>query len=351
MAIKTVPRFSLFEPVSYSAGSIAATTLNTTDDWVAFVFYWPGGDLTKCAFYCSAASGSPIVTAQLFNTDATDATSTPVDTGSAIGSAVDSATLVASTTVTVSGIGQAALAAGTYALRLVFKSGTSCAIGRLYTLSALWATALPYTVIVTNGGAQTKTAGAGNMIALGNGSAFVPVLGCVPPVLHTAATFQDTSNPDEYGLWFTNPFPVPIRICGVVWNSTAATRPNVRVNYYTGSLASPNAAVSATMDRDAVLIAAGGNYLDFSSKQTLAAGASAGIGIRATTTQNHNILFWDFLTGNQALMDMWWGQNATLFTREGDAGALTQTTFRTPMIFPIVDGVDTGVRARYGMGI
>jgi len=350
--MKNVPRFPLFEPTSYGQGSLSGSTLNSTNDWLAFIFYWPGGDLTKCAFYVTTATGSPVVTVQLFNVDNTDGTTTPVNTGSAIGSAVDSAALTANAPNTVSGIGQAALAAGVYALRLVYKSGSSCLVVRHYTGSGLWATGLPYAVTVTDGAAQVKTIASGMLLALG-GSVFVPVTGFVPPVAHSAIAFQDTSNPDEYGLWFTNPFPVPIRICGMAWHNGSNSRPNTRIAYYTGSLASPTAAFTVTIDRDPVFnSAASGNYVAFSTKQTLLAGASAGIGIRSTTTHNQSIYYWDFLTGNQALMDVWWGQNATLFTREADAGALTQTTYRTPMIFPMIDGVDSiGPRSSYVMGV
>lgn len=345
----------LFEPAAFAGGSINTTTLNTTNDWMAYVFYWPGGDLTKCAFYCSAATGSPVVTVQLFNVDNTDATTTPVNTGSAIGSAVDSATLTAAAPITVSGIGQTALAAGIYALRLIFKSGTSCVIARFYTGSGLWGTQgtqLPCMVNVDNGGAQTKASANGIMLALG-GSTFVPVPGCMPPVVHTSQAFQDINNPDEYGLWFANPFPVSIRIAGVVWYNISNNRPNIRVAYYTGTLASPTAAFSVTLDRDPLTSATnGGSYLGFSTKQILLPDAIAGIGFRSTTSNNQSICFWDFLTGNEALMDMWWGRDATLFSREADTGALTQTTYRTPMIFPVIDGVDSiGPRANYGMGI
>ena len=45
----TVPAFPLFAPVAYSGNNATQVTLNSNDDWVAWVFYWPGGELTKAS--------------------------------------------------------------------------------------------------------------------------------------------------------------------------------------------------------------------------------------------------------------------------------------------------------------
>lgn len=349
MAFTTIKPIPLFMPLAYAAGTAQSTTLNSTDDWLAWVFYWPGGDLTQCAFQCTAATGSPVVTAQLFNTDATDAGSTPVNTGSAIGSAVDSATLSANTLVTVSGIGQSSLSAGIYALRLIFKSGTSCAVLRNH--NGAWmlggnVAQFPFNVTVTDGGAQTKVQPQGCQLALG-GSTFVPVDGLTPPyALTLTGSFGSGSNPDEYGLWFTNPLPVTVRLSSVAFYQAANSRPDIRLAIYSGSLASPTQSVAQTFDRDlsGSLSVAGMNWLHLSEANhySLASGATIGIGLRASTTENMNLYYANYGTGNEVVMDAGWGQNATYFTRENDTGALTQTTTRTPLIIPVIDGIDAG---------
>ena len=340
----------LFLSTQFSAGSALTTTLDTTDDWIAWLFYWPGGDLTKAAFSVGTCVGSPVLTVQLFQTDTSDATATPVLTGSAIGSAVDTAALSTNNIAQASAIGQTSLAEGIYALRAIFKSGTSCAVIHAWGGSGVSSSnyQFPFVVTVANAGAQTKTSpltGALHL-SLGNASAWVHTLGLMPAAQWVAtANFISTGNPDEFGIWFTNPYPYSIRLSGIIYRNNTGTRPDLRLAYYTGSLASPTQVFTQVFDRDlAVSNTNGGNILPISNtnKPTLASGATAGIGIRAATAQNMTMHYLDFLTGNEAIMDSWWGQNATLFTRENDAGALTQTTFQTPLLNPIFDGIDVG---------
>lgn len=352
MTITTVPPHPLFPPITYVGGSSSAFAMNTTNDWLAWVFYWPGGDLTKCAFICTAASASPVVTAQLFNTDATDGTTTPVDTGSAIGSAVDSSAMTANTTVEISGIGQSSLSAGIYALRLIFKSGTSCSVRSAYSASGLFTgNQFPFHVTVTDGGAQTRV-GLGTCFSVG-GSAYVPIEGVLPACTTGSTAFASSSNPDEIVLWFVNPYPVSVRISGVAFFNGANSRPDVRVSAYTGTLASPTQVFSQTFDRDiAFITSAQSNTLPFSSDNhvELAAGGALGLGVRSATAQNMTIYHLDF--ANTGLMAGWWGANATHGTRENDTGAITQTTTRTPLIIPYIDGVGSsggGTKKRPGM--
>lgn len=353
MTITTIPITFLVPPIDFATGGPSDFTLDTTNDWLAWVFYWPGGDLTKCAFLCDAASGSPVVTLQLFPVSATDGS---VTTGSPIGSAVDSATLVANSVVTVSGIGQAALSAGVYAVRAIFKSGTSCGISRWRSQSGLGnigTAQFPYIVTVTNGAAQVNVQPGSAYIDLAvGGSTFVPILGlAVPAALSTTGAFNDTSNPDEFVLWITS-YPISVRLWGVAFQNLANSRPDVLATVYGGSLASPTSTFSVTSDRDqtAGTIANGFNVIPFSTKPTINAATPFGVGIRAATTHNMNLVFWDFFTGNEAVMDAGWGQNFTYGTRDGAAGAITQTTFRTPLIYPLIDGVDVGGASTGGMG-
>lgn len=349
MAMTTITPTSLFMPSGYMGGSANAFAMNSTDDWLAWVFYWPGGDLTRCAIMATAVSGSPVVTLQLFDTDATDGGTSPVNTASAIGSAVDSATLVANTPQVITGIGQASLSAGIYALRAIFKSGTSCSILRNY--NALWfpggaVSQFPFAVSVTDGGSQTKIQPQSLSVAVG-GSALTFIDGLCPPVqIASTSTFASTSNPDEYGLWFTNPWPCSVRISSVGFYAVANARPDIRLAIYSSGPTSPTQAVAQTFDRDVTgsNSVAGYNWLHLSSANhhTLASGASCGIGLRSATAHNLSLYYMDFKTGNQAIMDSWWGQNAYLFTREGDTGDLTTVTYQTPLIMVMVDGVDAG---------
>lgn len=353
MAFTRIPPTPLFPLLCGSATSPTAFAMNSNDDSLTFVFYWPAetgaADLTKCAILCTAASGSPVVTAQLFNTDATDGGTTPVNTGSAIGSAVDSGTLVANTPAIISGIGQTSLPAGIYALRIIFKSGTSCSIAQ-YTSgvnpNGYTTFQFPFTVTVTNGGAQTKVMPTGGLnLGLGgtNWNQVDSLIG--PGRLTFFSSFGSGSNPDEYGIWFTNPSPCHKRICGVSFHNISTSRPDIHATIYSGSLASPTQEIDITYDRDlAGTVAAGGaNWFGFpaSSWFTLEAGATIGIGIRASTTQLLTFSYMDFLAGNQALMDTFLGQNVTVFTREGDAGALTQVSYKTPFLTPIINGEES----------
>jgi hypothetical protein len=351
MAITTVPPHPLFPPIAYVGGAAGGLVMNTTDDWLAWVFYWPGGDLTKCAFGCTAASGSPVVTAQLFNTDPTDGTTTPVNTGSAIGSAVDSAAMTANTIVEISGIGQSSLSAGIYALRLIFKSGTSCTVRSTYSASGLFATnQFPFYVTVTDGGSQTRS-GTGVSFSVG-GSEYIPIPGVLPACTTGSTIFASTSNPDEIVLWFVNPYPVSVRVSAIAFWCGAASRPDVRVSAYTGTLASPTQVFSQTFDRDVAYNPfAQSNTLPFSSSNRVevAAGGTLGIGVRSATAHNLGIYHLDF--ANTGLMAAWWGANATHGTRENDAGAITQTTTRTPLIIPYIDGVGSSAGTKKRPGI
>lgn len=343
MSMTTIPPALMFRKPEYTNGSQTTFTLNTTDDWYAYVFYWPGGDLTKCAFSVGTASGSPVLTAQLFNADASDGTSTPVNTGSAVGSAVDSAGISSNTLITISGIGQSSLAAGIYALRLIFKSGTS--VNLIAGYGANIAYLFPFPVTVTNGGAQTRPASLNLALNLGAAGGWVPVIGLYPPTVVTVTNYADTSNPDEHGLWVPSmPWPCSIRICGVLVPDGSSSRPDIRLNFYTGTLASPSVASGfpITFDRDLAQAtnAAGWNWMPFATKQTVAPSGAFGIGLRSATTHNQSIPYYDFLTGNEALMDAWWGQNATRFTRENDTGALTQISYQTPIVIPVIDGIE-----------
>lgn len=349
MTMATVPFFGPV-PSPYNAGSQNTFAMDTTDDSLSFVFQWPGGDLTKCAIVASAAAGSPVVTAQVFNTDASDATTTPVNTTSPVGAAVDSVALVVDTPQAISGIGQSSLGAGIYAVRLIFKSGTSCSIRYGYgTELAASNVQFPMVVTVTNGGAQTRVANNGGLaIALG-GSTFVPVLGTVPPTVITGNSFADTSNPDELGLWMINPYGVIVRVAGCYIYNGSNARPNTRLAFYTGSLSggvvsAPSQVTTELFDRDLVVnpAANGWNFYQFGTKQTLGVGASCGIGIRSATTHNQTVYEWDWKTGNEAMMDAWLGQGFMRFAREADAGDLTVTSFKTPLIFPVFDGIDPG---------
>lgn len=326
-------------------GSAGTTTINATTTWIAFVFPWPGGDLTRAAFQCTAASGSPTATVQLFNTDATDGGSTPVNTGSAIGSAVNTSTMSANTIVQVTGIGQSSLAAGVYALRITLNTGTSFGVLRGYNAGGLIGASHQFPFCVTFASStQTKVQSQSHALALG-GSVYVPVIGLAPPCAITAQTaFSSSTNPDENGLWVTNPNPFGVRLCGLEFYNNSNTRPDLQLNYYTGSLASPTLVFSQTFDRDLTgsVAAAGPNVFQISesNKPWIASGATVGLGLRALTNHNCTIHCWDFLTGNQSVMDCWWGQAATFFTRNAGSGALTQTSFKTPVVNLLYDGVD-----------
>lgn len=349
MAMTTIIPTTLFTLESNGSGTVNSTVLNSTDDWIAWTFYWTGGDLTRMVFLPTAVTGSNVVTVQVFNVDTSNGTTTPINTGSAIGSAVDSGTLVANTPESVSGIGQTSLTAGVYAVRVIFKSGTSATISRGLPNTFL-NTKFPMQVTVANGGAQTRNLNSGG-ISLGT-STLIPMPGFSPPAACVTQTFDSAASPDEYGLWFTNPWPCSVRIWGVAAFHQATTHPDVRVAYYTGPLGSPSQDFTVSIDRDITFITStGGSITPFSTKQTLASGATAGIGYRATTANNLAILYFDWLTGNEAMMDAWWGQGATLFTRVGDAGALTQVTYQTPIIMPIIDGIDPGSGSVTGIGV
>lgn len=342
MAFTSFAAQSLFSNIGYMGGSNATFTLGATNSWIAFVFFWPGGDLTKCALLFSSASGSPVVTVQLFNTDPTSATDW-VNLSSPVGSAVDSGTIVANTPEIVSGIGQASLPAGIYALRVILKSGTSTVIRRSYNgLDPIGTNhKFPFQVTVTSGGSQTKAQVQGMTLAVG-GSTFVPVQGLYPPsVITTLTPYNSGTTPNEWGIWFTNPHPHAVRICGVKFFNPSNTRPDLVICYYTGSLASPNQVFTQTFDADLTgQVTSGGEYLPFaeSNWQSLAAGATVGIGIRAGTADNMSLYHWNFVSGYQQIMDCFWGQNVTIFSRSGGTGALTQIDSRTPLILPLYNG-------------
>jgi hypothetical protein len=344
MAMTTIPRTSLFRFSAYAAGSVATQVLNTTDDWVATLFYWPGGDLTRAGFVFTNAVGSPVCTVQMFDADLSDGGSAWVNTGSAVGAAVDTGTITANSLQTVTGIGGTGLAAGHYAIRVIFKSGTSATLQRGYAAVLGTQIGAPVLITVQDGGAQTKESTVTPSMSVGNGSAWVSIGGIMPAATIANASYADTSNPDEHGLWVpANPWPVSVRVCGVSFLSGASTRPNLRIGFYTGTLASPSQDLAFTLDRDVFInAAASATIADFPTKQTVAAGAAFGIGVRATTTHNWQMQWLDFLTGNEALMDGLWGQQATLFTREADTGALTQSTFKSPFLNVMIDGIDPG---------
>jgi hypothetical protein len=74
-----------------------------------------------------------------------------------------------------------------------------------------------------------------------------------------------------------------------------------------------------------------------------------GVGVRSATAHNLGIYHLDF--ANTGLMAAWWGANATHGTRENDAGAITQTTTRTPLIIPYIDGVGSSAGTKKRPGI
>lgn len=350
MAIQTIRPRPMFMH-HLCVASLNTFVLNGADLRAANIFYWPGGDLTKMAFICSAVSGSPEVSVRLFATTLTDGTGVPIDYSTPIGSEIAVSSISANVAAIADGIGQTALAAGYYAISMRLTSGTSATLVRAYNSElGSQGTKLPIAITSTDAGStQTRVSGAFHM-SLGNSAGWLPTTHLFPACLFTTtAAYQSGSNPDEYIGWFKNTDPVDYRLCGLQFANQSSTLSDLLISIYSGTKAggsvTPTLVTSLTLDRDVGLQGGAGNHLipwTVANKPTIAAGAEFGIGVQALSAINTSIQVADFGTGNSALLESLWGLDQQYGTRNDASGNITLTDTRTLLIQPWVDGIDAG---------
>lgn len=157
---------------------------------------------------------------------------------------------------------------------------------------------------------------------------------------NAAIGVSDASNPDEYGMIFTNPSNAAVDLHGIGWfyRLSNATTSDHTVAAYTDPLGTPSLLESITIDVSAYFPAATTNQTFIerwkSGPYTLASGAEVAVSVKATgagTVTHAQVLFHSNAARMAALMLMdWYG-----VTRNGGSGAFTPVTTAWYSIFPV----------------
>lgn len=323
-------------PFSAATGSENGTVADAANEGMAAIFIAEASVTIDCiAFKITAFTTSVVMSCSI---EALDTSGNP--SGTPIGSAVNSASITATGTYEVSGLGAAVTEGTAYAACVRYSSGTS---GTIFTRNgaAAYASIPHVSVDVGAGWVKGDEGPFGIPIGIGTStSAYLPWIGLNGPYTVSDSTYTDASSPDEYGLAFQ--VPVPLRCRGFMAAMGIATGGTFACVLTDSSGNDVGSTFTGNLDSDLFAAAAteGRAIIPFASKFTLAANTTYVIGIKSTSAGNISLRR---ATMNAAAqLGSWFSTNWYLASRNGavngtgTAWTLTSTEI-CPFIWPMVD--------------
>jgi hypothetical protein len=161
-------------------------------------------------------------------------------------------------------------------------------------------------------------------------------------------TFISTDADAEHGLYFQVPFPC--RVVGVVMNGGGVQAgADYSVHLYNSAgvpqdVGANRLATTITIDSDYCesTTLATGRTIYFTSAVTLSKDTWYRIGLEAKTVNNTRLGYFEVDSGDATLMQAMPGGTNYYYTEDDGAGGWTNTNYRMPLIYLIIDQIDDG---------
>jgi hypothetical protein len=350
MALQSIPHLQLmpqmgaWENQTSSAPTAATQLFDAAGDGIA-MRYTPVENITidKAAFRCSAFTSGIVgndvnVSIQTLNA------STGLPTGTVVGSTVG-VDVTATGVYEVTGL-NASLTAGTnYAVCAVAIGSSN------FTLAYAWGSggggqlAQPMGYTSNGSGGATswgklRAFNFGYALSIGTTAGYISVAHLLGPATFSVESYSDSTNPDERGNHFRVAFPCRL-IGAAIAGSFGASGPDMTLYLHGGTTASPTDITSRAHSNVYAQDQGAYRFFYFDSPQTLAINTDYWLGVKQTSENNfaHHVL--DY--GTDAAADCLWDGNLYYYTRNGAAGAITETKSKVMMVFPLIDKLDDGV--------